>query len=97
MKIQGGSPNHEASATTRLDQTKSERQGKADRSGDSGSDRVQLSSDAQLASSAVRAANDAPSIRQDVVDRARQKLAAGQVGQDTMKLADRLIDHLLER
>lgn len=97
MKIQGSSPNHEASAAARLEQTKPERQGKADRAGESGSDRVELSSDAQFASSAVRAAQDAPSIRQDVVARARQKLLAGEVGQDTLKLADRLIDHLLER
>jgi flagellar biosynthesis anti-sigma factor FlgM len=97
MKIQGSSPNQETSATSRLDQTRTERQGKADRTGDSGTDRVELSSDAQLASSAVRAATDAPSIRQDVVDRARQKLLAGEIGQDPLKLADRLIDHLLER
>jgi flagellar biosynthesis anti-sigma factor FlgM len=97
MKIQGNSPNQEASATTRLEQTKSERQAKAGRQGDAGSDRVELSSDAQLASSAVRAAHNAPVIRQDVVERARQKLLAGEIGQDPLKLADRLIDHLLER
>jgi flagellar biosynthesis anti-sigma factor FlgM len=97
MKIQGNSPNQEASATTRLEQTRPERQGKADRSGDAGTDRVELSSDAQLASSAVRAATDAPSIRKGVVEQARQKLLAGEIGQDPLKLADRLIDHLLER
>jgi len=97
MKIQGNSPNQESSATTRLEQTRPERQGKADRSGDAGSDRVELSSDAQFASSAVRAATNAPAIRQDVVERARQKLLAGEIGQDPLKLADRLIDHLLER
>ncbi len=97
MKIQGSSPNHEASAATRLDQTRLERQGQANRSTGTGSDRVELSSDAQLADSAVRAATNAPAIRQDAVDRARQKLAAGQVGQDVNSLADHLIDHLLER
>lgn len=97
MKIQGNSPNHEASATTRLEQARQERQGKTERSGDAGTDRVELSSDAQLASSAVRAATDAPSIRHDVVERARQKLVAGEIGRDALKLADRLIDHLLER
>lgn len=97
MKIQGNSPNHEASAAARLEQTRLERQGKADRPGDAGTDRVELSSDAQLASAAMKAAENAPSIRQDVVAAARQKLVAGRVGQDPMKLADRLIDHLLER
>ena len=97
MKIQGSSPNNEASATTRLEQVRPERQGKADRSASSGTDRVELSSDAQLAASAVRAANDAPSIRKDKVEQARQKLVSGEIGQDTYRLADRLIDHLLER
>jgi flagellar biosynthesis anti-sigma factor FlgM len=97
MKIQGNSPNQETSATTRPEQTRPERQGKTGASGDAGTDRVELSSDAQLASSAARAAANAPAIRQDVVEQARQKLLAGQIGQDPLKLADRLIDHLLER
>jgi negative regulator of flagellin synthesis FlgM len=97
MKIQGNSPNHETSSASRLDSTKQGRTGSANRSAGSGSDRVELSSDAQLASTAVRAANDAPAIRQDRVDAAKQKLMEGKIGQDTMKLADRLIDHLLER
>jgi hypothetical protein len=57
---------------------------------------VELSSDAQLVTSAVKAAEGAPAIRQDAVERARQKLMAGEIG-DPVKLADRLIDHLLER
>jgi flagellar biosynthesis anti-sigma factor FlgM len=97
MKIQGSSSNHETSATTRLEQARPERQAKAERAGDVRADRVELSSDAQFASGAVRAAQDAPAIRRDVVERARQKLMAGEIGQDPMKLADRLIDHLLER
>ncbi len=97
MKIQGNSPNQETSAASRLEQTRPDRQGKAAGSGDAATDRVELSSDAQLASSAVRAAANAPAIRQDVVEQARQKLLAGQIGQDPLKLADRLIDHLLER
>ncbi len=98
MKIQGNSPNHEASAAAaRLDQARVERQGRAERSGSAGSDRVELSTDAQLASNAVKAAQSAPAIRHDVVAAARQKLMEGKIGQDPVKLADRLIDHLLER
>jgi flagellar biosynthesis anti-sigma factor FlgM len=96
MKIQGNSPNHETSAAGRVDQVRAERQGRAVRPGDHGGDRVELSSDAQLVTQAVKAAGDAPAIRQDAVARARQKLMAGQVGSDSLKLADRLIDHLLE-
>jgi len=97
MKIQGNSPNQETSAAARLEQTRTERQGRVDPQADKSGDRVELSSDAQLASKAVKAAEDAPAIRQDVVARARQKLMDGQIGNDTLKLADRLIDHLLER
>jgi flagellar biosynthesis anti-sigma factor FlgM len=97
MKIQGNSPNHETSGAGRVEQTRTERQGRTARPGDAGGDRVELSSDAQLVTQAVKAAGDTPAIRQDVVARARQKLMAGQVGSDSLKLADRLIDHLLER
>ena len=97
MKIQGNSPNHESAATTRTDQVKTDRQASAGRTASSGSDRVELSSDAQLVANAVKAAENAPAIRQDVVDRARQKLMAGEIGRDPLALADRLIDHLLER
>ena len=98
MKIQGSSPSHESSvAATRLEQARPERQGRTERSGSQGGDRVELSSDAQLVTQAVKAASDTPAIRQEAVERARQKLEAGQVGSDALKLADRLIDHLLER
>jgi flagellar biosynthesis anti-sigma factor FlgM len=60
-----------------------------------GPDRVNLSTDVGLVNSAMRAATDAPEIRQDAVERARQKLAAGEVGQDLVRLADRLIDHVV--
>ena len=49
----------------------------------------------RVVSSAMRAATDAPEIRQDMVERAQQKLAAGQLGQDLLRLADRIIDHVL--
>lgn len=61
----------------------------------SGGDRVEVSADARLLSSAVAAAEEAPEIRQDVVERARQKLAAGEIGNDPARLADRIIDSLL--
>jgi flagellar biosynthesis anti-sigma factor FlgM len=61
------------------------------------SDRVALSSDAKLMDSAVRALSRAPEVRQDLVERARQKLAAGDLGRDVERLAERMIDHLLSR
>lgn len=58
-------------------------------------DTVEVSANAQLLSAAVKATTDAPAVRSDVVERMREKLAAGEVGQDAGRLADRLIDDLL--
>jgi flagellar biosynthesis anti-sigma factor FlgM len=59
-------------------------------------DQVTLSADAQLLADALKAADSAPHIRVDVVERMRAKLAAGDVGADPVRLADRMIDELLE-
>jgi flagellar biosynthesis anti-sigma factor FlgM len=61
----------------------------------SAGDSIQLSSDAQLLHGALRAAADAPATRADRVEDVRQKLAAGELGKDAGRLADRLIDDLL--
>lgn len=61
----------------------------------SAGDRVQVSDDARLLGAAIAAADRAPDIRQDVVERARQKLEAGEIGNDPARLADRIIDSLL--
>lgn len=47
--------------------------------------------------SAVRAVEKTPAVRQDVVERVRAKLAAGEIGNDPARLADRIIDSLLSR
>jgi negative regulator of flagellin synthesis FlgM len=59
-------------------------------------DRVELSSDAALMQSAVQAANDAPAVRADKVEAAKKALADGSLGADAGKLADALIDHMLD-
>jgi flagellar biosynthesis anti-sigma factor FlgM len=59
-------------------------------------DKVEVSADAKLLTAALKASNDAPAIRADVVDRMRQKLAAGELGKDSGRLADRLIDGLMK-
>lgn len=99
MKIEGNSPNVQIGATagnqpldkidkdqsagTRVDQRRQD------------GDRVDVSPDGQLMGEAVRAAQDSPAIRQDKVDAAKAKLAAGDVGADPQRLADRMIDQLL--
>jgi flagellar biosynthesis anti-sigma factor FlgM len=100
MKIDGNRPagsTSDAEATRRLDQARKAAERTAvERQTDKG-DRVEVSKDAQLMTSALKAAQEAPAIRQDVVERARQALDKGEVGKDSQKLADRLIDALLNR
>jgi flagellar biosynthesis anti-sigma factor FlgM len=60
------------------------------------SDRVEVSADAQLVASAIQAVHDSPDVRPEAVARGRQILAAGKLGLDPVRLADRIIDALLK-
>ena len=62
-----------------------------------GTDKVELSSDAQLLAAALKATGETTSVRTDVVEAMKQKLAAGEIGNDSGRLADRIIDDLLKR
>ena len=98
MKIQGDRPSGAQDAGQTQQVQKAAQQRAQDARGKAaGGDRVEVSADARLLGKAVDAANKAPEIRQDVVDRAKAKLAAGQVGNDAGRLADRLIDSLLSK
>jgi flagellar biosynthesis anti-sigma factor FlgM len=62
-------------------------------------DAVQVSTSAQLAAEAARRlAGSVPKddVRADVVERAKAALAKGEVGTDLDRLADRLIDGMLD-
>lgn len=59
-------------------------------------DRVALSGDAQRLQAAIRSAQDAPDIRQDLVERLRADLRAGKVGQDAGSIADAMLDSWLQ-
>lgn len=98
MKIQGDRPSgvQDAGQTQQVDKAAQQRAQQA-RGGADGGDRVQVSADALLLGKAVEAASKAPELRQDVIDRAKAKLAAGEVGNDPGRLADRLIDSLLSK
>ena len=61
------------------------------------SDRVEVSADAKVLADALDAAQKAPAIRTELVQRMREKLNAGELGTDSAKLADRLIDDLLDK
>jgi flagellar biosynthesis anti-sigma factor FlgM len=58
-------------------------------------DRVEVSPDAQLLTAAHEAAQKAPAIRTELVERLKQKLNSGELGNDADALADRLIDDVL--
>jgi len=60
-------------------------------------DHLQLPAETRLLGQIVDAVSKAPEIRQDVVERARARLAAGEIGNDPGRLADRLIDSLLSK
>ena len=62
-----------------------------------GTDTVELSSDAKLLAAALKASNEATSVRTELVEQMKQKLAAGEIGNDSGRLADRIIDDLLKR
>jgi flagellar biosynthesis anti-sigma factor FlgM len=59
-------------------------------------DHVHLSSDLQIVRNATTAVQASPEIRQDVVQRMRARLEAGQVGADPEHLADAMIDAWME-
>lgn len=59
-------------------------------------DRVALSAQAAQVDSTVNAAKQAPEIRFYLVDLARQLRGEGRLGTDLNRLADRLIDSVLE-
>jgi flagellar biosynthesis anti-sigma factor FlgM len=60
-------------------------------------DRVEVSSDAQLLTAALSAAQKAPEVRTELVERLRAKFNAGEIGNDSGRLADRMIDDLLNK
>jgi flagellar biosynthesis anti-sigma factor FlgM len=96
MKIQAERPDELAQASqagAERNRVRNEATAKSDRKS---SDRVEVSPDAQLLNTAVKAVNDAPEIRADVVAAAKQKLLSGELGNDAERLAERLIDHMLK-
>ena len=98
MRIDGNRPNADTAAAQnqKVDKAAADasRQAASGRTTASG-DRVAVSSDAALANAAVKAANETPEIRTELVDRMRSLMKAGQLGNDAGKLADSLIDSML--
>jgi flagellar biosynthesis anti-sigma factor FlgM len=68
----------------------------SDLPGAASTDKVEVSSDARLMASALKAATEPTAVRTDVVEAMKKKLAAGEIGNDSGRLADRIIDDLLK-
>jgi len=98
MKIEGNGPNPLGGAdqTQKTDRS-AEGAGRKPEQGRAAGDRIEVSDDARLVNEAVREAAESPDIRTDHVERAKAKLEAGEIGNDVQRLADRLIDDLLDR
>lgn len=99
MKIDGNRPAHDTSATDGARRTGKDagvQQGSGVAPSAAAGDRVELSGDAALRAAALKAANAAPAIRTDLVDRMREKLNAGKVGNDAGALADAILDDQLK-
>jgi flagellar biosynthesis anti-sigma factor FlgM len=94
MKIQAERP-EELAQTIQTTNGDRNRRTETSNTSDSPSDSINVSSDARLLNTAVQAAKDAPEIRPAVVERAKQKLLSGELG-DPDKLAERMIDHMLK-
>lgn len=95
MRIHGERPETVGQTTS----TQAIERGRTGRSEPAGApataDRVQVSDEARLLSAALQAAHDAPDSSDVAIERARQKRAAGELGKDAERLADKLIDSLL--
>jgi flagellar biosynthesis anti-sigma factor FlgM len=100
MKIDGNRLPQDAEATkaTEAAQKLAEKRvaKKSDLPGAASTDTVEVSSDAKLMAAALKASTEPTPVRADVVEAMKKKLAAGEIGNDSGRLADRIIDDLLK-
>ncbi len=97
MKIHNDGTGALSNATDSLTRTKAaaeQAEAEKARQATSGGDALTLSPEAQFLKTLSEQSAGAPAIRQDVVDRMKALLDAGQVGNDPGALADALIDDL---
>jgi len=95
MRIHGERPENVGQTTSTQVPADRGRTGRSDSAAPATADRVHVSDQARLLSAAVQAAHEAPDSSEAAIERARQKRAAGELGQDAERLADKLIDSLL--
>jgi flagellar biosynthesis anti-sigma factor FlgM len=100
MKIDGNRSAQDTEATRSTDaaQKVAEKRvaRKSDLPGAAATDTVEVSDDAKLLAAALKATTEPAPVRADVVEAMKQKLAAGEIGNDAGRLADSIIDDLLK-
>lgn len=98
MKINQNRADLDTVGTVRQEPVRDERATAAERATtDKATDQVRVSTTSQLAAAAASAAEQAPDVRPDVVERARKLLASGELGRDAERLADALIDNAIDK
>src|SRR5690242_17713905 len=100
MKIEGNRQTQDTQATEQSQRTNADvaaKRSATDKTQTTSTDRVEMSADAQLMTSALNASQKTPAIRTELVERLREKFNAGEIGNDSGRLADRLIDDLLNK
>lgn len=99
MKIDQNRANLDTVANSRADAVRDERAAAAEKAAqdDRLADQVRVSTTGQLAAAAAAKANEASDIRPDAVARGRELLERGELGRDAGRLADKLIDSLLDK
>ena len=100
MKIDGNRPTQDTEATEASKRTaldKAVKRTTTEKAAPASADRIEVSADAKLLAAATDAAQKAPEVRTELVERMKQKLNAGEIGNDSGKLADRMIDDLLKK
>jgi flagellar biosynthesis anti-sigma factor FlgM len=95
MKIEGNRPNVDPSAAAKVDAGRvASKKGKE--TGSAGGDAVTVSTEVQLARKAIDTASQSFNVRPEAVARGKALLASGTLGADPHKLADTLIQRLLD-
>ena len=90
MKVDSAA-SQESAAAPQVEANRDKEAARAQRSSQPGSDRVELSTEAELLAEALRVAEQTSDVRQDLVEQMRARLARGEVGDDVTRLADSMI------
>ena len=97
MKIHGDIPSRLTGAAEQLgqvtDKAAAQKKGEA---AQKGADQLTLSPEAKLMKALAEQTGGAPTVRQEVVDRMKELLDKGAVGNDAARLADSIIDDWLK-